>query len=288
MPQDGKPQRHSVDDLIAVMAALRTPVTGCPWDLEQTFRTIAPYTLEEAYEVADAIERGDPVDLCEELGDLLLQVVYHARMAEEDGTFAFADVVDAITRKMVRRHPHVFGDDAARSAGAAKGFWEKIKAEEKAEKAAKRAALGLEPGGARSSVLADVPPAMPALVRAIKLQDKAARVGFDWAGLEPVLEKLHEELGELEDARTTGAPDEIEEEFGDLLFVVANVARHLKVDPEAALRRANAKFERRFRRIEEKLAEIGKTPKQSNLAEMDRLWDEAKSEEKRPDRKEAG
>jgi len=280
MPQDGKPQRHSIDDLIAVMAALRTPVTGCPWDLEQTFRTIAPYTLEEAYEVADAIERGDPVDLCEELGDLLLQVVYHARMAEEDGTFAFADVVDAITRKMVRRHPHVFGDDAARSAGAAKGFWEKIKAEEKAEKAAKRAALGLEPAGARSSVLADVPPAMPALVRAIKLQDKAARVGFDWPGLEQVLEKLHEELGELEDARTTGTPDEIEEEFGDLLFVVANVARHLKVDPEAALRRANAKFERRFRRIEEKLGETGKTPKQSNLAEMDRLWDEAKAEEK--------
>jgi MazG family protein len=280
MSADGKPQRHSIDDLIAVMAALRTPVTGCPWDLEQTFRTIAPYTLEEAYEVADAIERGDPVDLCEELGDLLLQVVYHARMAEEDGSFAFADVVDAITRKMVRRHPHVFGDEAARSAGAAKGFWEKIKAEEKAEKAAKRAALGLKDAAARAGTLADVPPAMPALVRAIKLQDKAARVGFDWPGLDPVLEKLHEELGELDTARKSGTADEIEEEFGDLLFVVANVARHLKVDPESALRRANAKFERRFRRIEDKLAADGKTPAQSNLAEMDRLWDEAKAEEK--------
>lgn len=275
--------RQTIADLLAVMAALRTPVTGCPWDLEQTFRSIAPYTIEEAYEVADAIERGDLVDLKEELGDLLLQVVYHSRMAEEDGAFTFADVVDGITRKMIDRHPHVFGDEATRSAGVAKGFWERIKAEEKARKAADRSAAGqtdLTDAGGQGGVLADVPLGMPALVRAVKLQNKAARVGFDWPSLAPVLAKMREELAELEAARAGDDKRHVEEEFGDLLFVMANVARHLALDPEAALRSANTKFERRFRRIEAKLTALGKSPAQSDLAEMDRLWEEAKADEK--------
>jgi MazG family protein len=261
------------------MAALRTPGTGCPWDLQQDFKTIAPYTIEEAYEVADAIEKGDRGALRDELGDLLLQVVYHARMAEEEGAFAFVDVVDAIAAKMIRRHPHVFGSEAERAAGAAPGFWERIKAEERTAK--DRAAIG---------VLGDVPAALPALTRAIKLQDKAAKVGFDWPSLVPVFDKLKEELAELEQAVAAGgrkdvaaAPSDrakIEEEFGDLLFVVANVARHLKIDPEAALRSANQKFIRRFGRIEDLLAADGRTPAQSTLAEMDRLWDQAKAEER--------
>jgi MazG family protein len=269
--------RSAIDDLLAVMAALRTPGTGCPWDLEQTFKTIAPYTIEEAYEVADAIEKGDMPALEDELGDLLLQVVYHARMAEEEGAFAFVDVAQAITAKMIRRHPHVFGSEAERAAGAAPGFWERIKAKEKAP----------APGG----VLGDVPVAIPALTRAVKLQDKAARVGFDWPSLAPVFDKLEEELAELEqavagDAGEAGGGDgsreqeKIEEEFGDLLFVVANVARHLKIDPEGALRSANQKFIRRFGRIEELLSAQGRSPAQSSLAEMDRLWDQAKAEER--------
>jgi nucleoside triphosphate diphosphatase len=265
----------SMADLLAVMAALRTPGTGCPWDLEQNFRTIAPYTIEEAYEVADAIERGDMPDLRDELGDLLLQVVYHSRMAEEGGAFAFADVADAITRKMIRRHPHVFGTDAERAAGAAPGFWDRIKSAERA------AASVREEGG---SVLDDVPAGLPGLMRAIKLQHAAAKVGFDWPSLRPVFEKLEEELAELEEA--VAAPGRIqdraktEEELGDLLFVIANVARHLKIDPDAALRAANQKFIRRFHAIEQKLAEDGRTPSQSTLAEMDRLWDEAKAAER--------
>jgi MazG family protein len=268
--------RKSIDDLLAVMAALRTPGSGCPWDLEQTFKTIAPYTIEEAYEVADAIEKGDMGALKEELGDLLLQVVYHARMAEEEGAFAFAEVVEAITAKMIRRHPHVFGTEAERAAGAAPGFWQRIKAKEKASAA----------GG----VLDDVPVALPALTRAVKLQDKAARVGFDWPSLAPVFDKLKEELSELENAVASGAGEtasgstadreKIAEEFGDLLFVVANVARHLKIDPEGALRAANKKFIRRFGRIEALLAADGRSPAQSTLAEMDRLWDQAKAEER--------
>jgi nucleoside triphosphate diphosphatase len=268
----------SIDDLLAVMAALRTPGTGCPWDLEQSFATIAPYTIEEAYEVADAIERGDLDHLKEELGDLLLQVVYHARMAEEQGAFAFADVAEAIATKMVRRHPHVFGTPEQRAAGAAPGFWDRIKAEERA-------------GGERHSVLDGVPVGIPALTRAVKLQSKAARVGFDWPSLAPVFDKLKEELAELEQAiAASGVPEppgltppghaKIEEEFGDLLFVIANVARHLQLDPERALRSANAKFTRRFHAIERKLAADGRTPAQSTLAEMDRLWDEAKGEER--------
>src|SRR5712671_919246 len=245
---------HDISRLLEIMAMLRTPGSGCPWDLEQTFKTIAPYTIEEAYEVADAIEKGDMRGLEEELGDLLLQVVYHARMAEEEGAFAFADVARAITAKMIRRHPHVFGSEAERAAGAAPGFWERIKAKEKAPSA---------DGG----VLDDVPAALPALTRAVKLQDKAARVGFDWPSLAPVFDKLKEELAELEEAVADGAGSktaagrtEIEEEFGDLLFVVANVARHLKIDPESALRSANQKFIRRFGRIEELLAAQGRSP----------------------------
>ena len=260
----------TIADLIEVMAALRTPGTGCPWDLEQSFATIAPYTIEEAYEVADAIARGNLGDLREELGDLLLQVVYHARLAEEDHAFAFADVVDGITTKMIRRHPHVFGDAAARSAGAVKGFWETIKAAERAGKP--------EPA---ASVLDNVPLPLPALTRAVKLQHKAAQVGFDWPSLAPVFAKMREELDELEEAAASSDRAHTAEEFGDLLFVMANVARHMAIDPEEALRSANQKFTRRFHRIEALLADKGKTPAQSNLAEMDALWDQAKAEERK-------
>jgi MazG family protein len=286
-PPDQPGSRRTIADLLAVMAALRTPGSGCPWDLEQTFATIAPYTIEEAYEVADAIERGNRVDLKEELGDLLLQVVYHARMAEEEGAFAFADVVHGVTEKMIRRHPHVFGDEKARSAQLAKGWWENIKAEERAAKQAEGgSATPSEP-----SLLADVPIGLPGMTRAIKLQAKAARVGFDWPSLAPVFSKMQEELVELEeiavpaDPRGTSPPDgptdpRIVDEFGDVLFVMANVARHLDVDPETALRTANAKFVRRFAYIERRLAEQGKSPDSATLEEMDALWVEAKTKER--------
>lgn len=287
--------------LIEIMAALRTPVTGCPWDLEQTFETIAPYTIEEAYEVADAIASDDRAELRDELGDLLLQVVYHARMAEEEGAFAFGDVVEAITAKMIRRHPHVFGTEEERAAGAEPGFWSRIKAEERAAKEAARNGTNEAPSSAASSplptsrrgegLLADVSLALPALTRAIKLQDKAAKVGFDWPSLAPVFDKMREELGELEREALPSDPRgaaerspariaKIEEEFGDLLFVMANVSRHLRLDPEAALRSANRKFERRFSHIEACLAEQGRTPEGSTLEEMDALWDEAKERER--------
>ena len=288
--------RKTIGDLVEVMAALRTPETGCAWDLEQTFRTIAPYTLEEAFEVADAIERDDHVDLREELGDLLLQVVYHARMAEEAGLFDFSDVTDGITRKMIRRHPHVFGTPQERAAGLQKGSWDRIKADEKAEKAAEK---GQADSFASTSpgLLDDVPVGLPALSRALKLQDKAAKVGFDWPSLKPVFDKMREELSELEEVaidadprgtksgsdQPTGAVlsrQQIVEEFGDLLFVMANVARHLKVDPEAALRGANEKFRRRFAHIEKRLADDGRDPSQSDLAEMDGLWEDAKRRER--------
>jgi ATP diphosphatase len=280
VPDSNPPERKTIEDLIAVMAALRTPGSGCPWDLEQTFETIAPYTIEEAYEVADAIERAATSELKDELGDLLFQVVYHARMAEETGAFDFADVVDAIVRKMIRRHPHVFGTDAERRAGVTKGFWERAKAKERAESRS---------GDAQPSVLDGVTLGLPALTRAVKLQNKAARVGFDWPSMAPVFGKVREELAELE-AAIGGAQSSIEhadaaqrahieEEFGDLLFVMANVARWLSIDPEQALRAANAKFVRRFRHIEARLAEAGRSPSQSTLDEMDRLWDEAKSQE---------
>ena len=242
------------------MQALRTPVTGCPWDLEQDFSSIAPYTIEEAYEVADAIQRGSRSDLCEELGDLLLQPVYHAQLAAEEGSFGFADVVEAVCTKMIRRHPHVFGDDTARSAKLAKGFWEDMKSNERGQ--------AVEKG-----TLDGIPMGLPALTRAIKLQSKAAKVGFDWPHVDHVYDKVAEEVGELR-----GAPDrERQEEFGDLLFAVANIGRHYDLDPEAALRGANAKFERRFKHIEDQLAKLGKVPKESGLAEMDRLWEDAKA-----------
>lgn len=274
--------RQTIADLLAVMAALRTPGTGCPWDQQQTFATIAPYTIEEAYEVADAIAQGDMGGLKEELGDLLLQVVYHARMAEEQGAFDFADVADGIARKMIRRHPHVFGTPEQRAAGAAPGFWERIKAEEKAERAAGAGRPTPAADVPASEVLGDVPAALPAFTRAVKLQAKAARVGFDWPSIAPVFAKAREELGELEEAlasRQADGSDAVAEELGDLLFVMANVARHLAVDPEAALRQANQKFVRRFSYIEQALKRAGRTPSQSTLEEMDRLWNEAKARE---------
>jgi len=265
---------RSTQTLRAIMTSLRTPVTGCPWDLEQTFRTIAPYTIEEAYEVADAIERGDMSDLCDELGDLLLQVVYHSQMAQEADEFSYDDVVEAICTKLIRRHPHVFGDAEARSAGAVKGFWERIKAKEQSEKQEKA-------GATDTSVLDGVPTALPALMRAVKLQKKASRVGFDWAAAGPVLDKIEEEIAELRDEMATGPKQAVEEELGDLMFAVANLARQLGVEPEAALQAANAKFSRRFKAVEGKLSAAGKTPEESSLDAMDALWDEVKREEKR-------
>ena len=254
--------------LLAIMARLRDPQTGCPWDQEQTFATIAPYTVEEAYEVADAIERGDLGDLKDELGDLLLQVVFHSRMAEEQGLFAFDDVARAISEKMIRRHPHVFGGESYDSLEEQKAGWETLKAEERGAK------------GRAASLLDDVPVGLPALTRAVKLSKRAARVGFVWPSIKEVMEKLHEEVAELERELADGDVEKARQEMGDVLFVVANLARTLDVDPEDSLRFANAKFARRFRYIEAKLAERGKTPEQSDLAEMDALWEEAKAQEK--------
>ena len=258
--------------LIEIMAALRDPIAGCPWDVEQTFASIAPFTIEEAYEVADAVERGSTEDLREELGDLLLQVVFHARMAEEAGLFDFGGVVEAITAKLVRRHPHVFGDADARSALAVKTLWGRIKAEEKRAKSRSQ-------GEAPSSALDGVPLALPALTRAIKLQEKAAKVGFDWNDVGAVLEKIREEIAEVEAEIATGSAQSLAAEVGDLIAATVNLARHLKVDPEAALRGANAKFERRFSHIERRLAERGQTPETASLDEMEALWVEAKAEE---------
>jgi nucleoside triphosphate diphosphatase len=262
--------------LIEIMAALRTPGSGCPWDLEQSFGTIAPYTIEEAYEVADAVGRGDLEDLKDELGDLLLQVVFHARMAEEQHAFAFGDVVQAITEKLVRRHPHVFGDKGGLNTGEVNVQWEQIKAEEQAA----RAKAGRAPAPGRAGALAGVAPGLPPLMRALKLQQKAGKVGFDWNDPLQVLRKLREEADEIEAALAAGDRKQAAEEIGDLLFVVVNVARHLDVDPDAALTGANLKFERRFGAIEDALASRGKSPAQSTLAEMDALWDEAKAAEK--------
>lgn len=283
---ESTPRPYTIGDLLRVMARLRDPESGCPWDRKQNFATIAPYTVEEAYEVADAIARNNLEAFRDELGDLLLQVVYHARMAEEDGRFGFSDVVDAITAKMIRRHPHVFEDASLRDAFLTSGTWEHIKAEEKATRG--YAARGSAAGGAgdeAGSLLDDVPVALPALTRAVKLQKKAARPGFDWPSLAPVLAKIEEEIAELKsaiaDEREAGvsASKKVNEEFGDLLFVMANVARHLGVDPEGALRDANAKFVRRFRSIEAALRAEGRTPEDATLEEMDQLWDEAKAGE---------
>ncbi len=260
-PAQMDPRR--IETLRAIMKALRTPLTGCPWDLEQSFETIAPYTIEEAYEVADAIVRGSRPELCEELGDLLLQTIYHSQIADEEGSFTFDDVLEAINRKMVRRHPHVFGDEAAKSAKLAKGFWEDMKAKERHGKPA-------------DGLLSSVPLALPGLTRALKLQAKAAKVGFDWPSVENVYDKIAEEIAEFR-----AAPDEDKaSEFGDILFALANVARHLGIDPEDALRTTNAKFERRFRYIETELGKRGKQPADSDLEEMDALWNAAKEFEK--------
>jgi ATP diphosphatase len=259
---------REIGRLLEIMAALRTPETGCPWDLAQNFSTIAPYTLEEAYEVADAIARGDLADLKDELGDLLLQVVFHARMAEEQGAFDFGDVVQAITEKLVRRHPHVFGDVTSPTPQAVEGLWERIKAEEKA-------------GKAETGALAGVPIGLPALSRALKLQDKAGKVGFDWNDPRAVLRKIREEADEIEAElnRTPLDNAAAAAETGDLLFAVVNLARHLAADPEAVLRQTNLKFERRFSAIERALAARGKGPQNATLAEMDALWNEAKAAE---------
>jgi ATP diphosphatase len=262
---------RDITRLIEIMAALRTPDTGCPWDLKQDFSTIAPYTIEEAYEVADAIARGDLGDLREELGDLLLQVVYHARMAQEQGAFDFGDVVQAITEKMLRRHPHVFGEAGGLDHEAVGKLWQEIKAQEKAVRQNPSAVQG---------ALAGVPLALPALTRALKLQNKAGEVGFDWNDPLAVLAKIREEADEIESELKAGEQDKAAREVGDLLFAVANLARHLQADPEALLRQTNAKFERRFASIERALALRGKAPRQATLTEMDALWDQAKAAEK--------
>ena len=274
-PTDGTAEGE-LKRLVAIMAALRTPVTGCPWDLEQTFSTIAPYTIEEAYEVADAIERGDMVDLVDELGDLLLQVVFHARLAEEAGHFALKDAIASINAKMWRRHPHVFGDQKARDAGMAKGSWDAIKAAEKADKERRRVAAGQTGGEKPQSRLDRVTVALPALTRAVKLQDEAGKVGFDWNNARAVIAKIREELDEV-DAALDQSQEKAEEEIGDLLFAVANLARHARVDPEKAVRQANAKFIRRFGHIERQLAARGSAPEHATLDEMEALWNDAKS-----------
>jgi len=258
--------------LLDIMARLRDPARGCPWDVEQTFATIVPYTIEEAYEVADAVERDDRKALREELGDLLLQVVFHARMAEEEGSFAFDDVAAAIADKLVRRHPHVFAGAAGEDAAAVKRTWETIKADERGAKATA--------SGARASALDDVPRALPALMRAEKLGKRAARTGFDWPDVAGVMAKVREEIGEVEAELAQGAPRErTEAEIGDVLFSVAQLARRLDLDPEAALRGANGRFERRFRAVEDRLARQGRIAADAPLDELEALWQAAKASE---------
>lgn len=272
MSQPGQYDLASLQQLLEIMAKLRDPDGGCPWDLKQTFATIAPYTIEEAYEVEDAIARNDMPALQDELGDLLLQVVFHARMAEEAGHFAFPDVATSIAEKMVRRHPHVFGSVEADHPEAVSTNWEAIKA---AERAAKPAAVDV------STVLAGVTTGLPALTRAVKLQNRAARVGFDWPDKKPVLAKIREELEELEQEISAGASEAIAEEFGDFLFVVANLARHLKLDPEQCLRNANRKFERRFSMMEQIVEESGRNLTDCDLTAMDEAWGKAKALERK-------
>jgi ATP diphosphatase len=256
--------------LLEIMARLRDPERGCPWDIEQTYETIAPYTIEEAYEVADAIEKGDMADLEGELGDLLLQVVYFTQMGSEDGYFTFDSVTKAIADKMIHRHPHVFGDESRDKSAAQQTLdWEKIKAAERAAK-----------GQQEAKTLDGIALNLPALTRAVKIQKRAARVGFDWPSTDEVVDKIAEEAAELVEARDTLPHDKQVEEFGDLMFVMANLARHLKIDPEEALRLANAKFTRRFNAVERHLADRGKVPAQSDLTEMDTLWNDVKAAEK--------
>ncbi|PCI64503.1 MAG: nucleoside triphosphate pyrophosphohydrolase [Kordiimonadales bacterium] len=266
-------KQYDINDLLDIMNRLRDPTNGCPWDVEQSFKTIAPYTIEEAYEVEEAIENNDMVSLKDELGDLLFQTVFHAQMAKEENAFSFADVVQNVSEKMVRRHPHVFGDTTVEDAEAQITAWEEHKA---AERAAKAASTGKAP-----SALDGVTSGLPALLRSVKLQNRAARVGFDWPETEQVIEKIQEECSELlVEVRSGADASRVEEEFGDLLFVMTNLARHLNIEPETCLRSANRKFERRFKGVEEKLRAKGKSPEQSDLAEMDALWDEVKSDEK--------
>jgi MazG family protein len=257
-----------IAELLAIMRRLRDPNGGCPWDLEQNFATIAPYTIEEAYEVASAIEAKDYAALKDELGDLLFQVVFHAQMASEQGLFGFSDVVRAICDKMIRRHPHVFADGAARTPGAVTKAWDEIKRAEREAKPAKSQGL-----------LDDVPRALPALMRAVKLQNRAAQVGFDWPSAVTVTDKIAEESRELAEAHASGKSDKVAEEFGDLLFAMANLSRHLKLDPEEALRAASAKFVRRFKAIESALQARGQTPEDASLEEMEALWQAAKKAE---------
>jgi ATP diphosphatase len=267
-----KPSRD-IQRLIDIMAALRTPNTGCPWDLKQDFATIAPYTIEEAHEVADAIARNDLDDLKDELGDLLLQVAFHARMAQEQSAFDFGDVVQAVTEKLIRRHPHVFGDTADLTPDQVKGLWDRIKAEEKAERRRRR---GTED---EAGALAGIPAGLPATIRALKLQQKASKVGFDWNDPRAVLDKIREETSEIELALDNKDHAAAAGEIGDLMFALVNLARHLDVDADAALRATNTKFERRFRSIETALARLGRTPSEATLEEMDALWDQAKAAE---------
>jgi nucleoside triphosphate diphosphatase len=267
---------RDISRLLEIMATLRTPGSGCPWDIEQDFASIAPYTIEEAHEVADAIARGDLEDLRDELGDLLLQVVFHARMAEEQNAFSFGDVVEAITRKMIRRHPHVFADkDGQLTPSDVKGAWDRIKAEEKAERAARRPAQPTT----NPSLLSGVKAGQSALTRAMELQRKASSVGFDWNDPRAVLHKIREEADEIEAALDGGDTEELADETGDLLFALVNLARHIGADPDMALRGTNAKFERRFGYIEQALAAEGRSLQSASLAEMDALWNEAKGKE---------
>ncbi|MGV0910284.1 nucleoside triphosphate pyrophosphohydrolase [Martelella sp. FOR1707] len=270
---------RDITRLLDIMAALRTPETGCPWDLKQDFDSIKPYTIEEAYEVADAIERKDFDDLCDELGDLLLQVVFHARMAEEQGLFSFGDVVHAITAKMIRRHPHVFAVNAADTPEAVKIQWDEIKRQEKAERAERRAKSGITEDF-KAGHLGGVQRSFPALTEALKLQEHAARVGFDWSEPEPILAKFEEEIGELREAFQTGDKSRISDELGDLIFAAVNLARQTKTDPEQALRGTNTKFRRRFNHIEETLNASGETLDEATLERMEALWQDAKAIER--------
>lgn len=285
MAKDLIKTRYTLDDLIAIMVQLRNPQGGCPWDLKQDFKSISPYTIEEAYEVVDAIDRGDRSDLCEELGDLLFQVVYHAQMASEEEAFVFDDVVQAISEKLVRRHPHVFGDDDLKSDLEIKVMWDRIKQEEKSAKDSSELA--------NASILDDIPVGLPALTRAVKLQNKAAKVGFDWPDASFVFDKIEEELQEVREAysqaRQEGqdkaqelsprSREKLTEEIGDLMFVITNLARHMKIDPENAARGANNKFCSRFSYIEQELLNSGRSLDEASLEEMDALWDEAKTKE---------
>ncbi|AMD59162.1 MULTISPECIES: nucleoside triphosphate pyrophosphohydrolase [Hyphomicrobiales] len=272
-----------ISRLIEIMEALRQPETGCPWDVVQTFETIKPYTIEEAYEVADAIERRDMDDLCEELGDLLLQVVFHARIAEERGEFAFGDVVHAVTSKMIRRHPHVFAASEADTPDSVKLQWDRIKAEEKRERAARRARRGITEDF-KAGFLGGVQRSQPALTEALKLQEQAARVGFDWSDPAPILDKIEEEIAELREALEEGRPEKVSDELGDLIFALVNIGRHVKADPENALRGTNTKFRRRFNHIEKSLGENGETLEEASLERMEDLWQAAKRIERALDK----